>query len=302
MTISTRLFLLTLSTLVSTLLCGRASACVSAVGPGDIISIAHEDALIVWNGKEHREDFIRRADFDTNARDFGFLVPVPTTPTLTEVDKQVFKVLDDIVNPQTKGLHISGASAGGGMSSEPDAVTVVAQQEVAGYDTTTLSASDPARLRKWLTDNAYQVPDGFDNWIQPYLDKHWQIVAFKMTRNADAGQDARVSSRLVRITFLTEKPYYPYSEPPSTVVGGGDRELRVYFVASTIVEAHIGDVTPWGATRSKVTWLRPRQIAQIGTDVKIEPKQLPATPVLTYFVDDSYPRKGTADVWFESHR
>src|SRR3979409_2593461 len=56
-----------------------------------------EDALIVWDRQQHIEHFVRNATFGTNARSFGFLVPVPGRPVLAEASDGLFKVIDDAI-------------------------------------------------------------------------------------------------------------------------------------------------------------------------------------------------------------
>lgn len=55
-------------------------ACAPAPRPGQFVRIAEESAIIIWDEKTRTQHFIRRATFDTDAPDFGFLVPTPTEP------------------------------------------------------------------------------------------------------------------------------------------------------------------------------------------------------------------------------
>ena len=70
----------------------------SEFGPHD------EDAVIVWDKERHEEHFVRNAVFDTNAPSFGFLVPVPATPTLAEASDKVFDALEEAVPPRESGV------------------------------------------------------------------------------------------------------------------------------------------------------------------------------------------------------
>ena len=54
------------------------------------VSIASESAIIVWDASSKTEHFIRRASFSTTAEYFGFLVPTPGKPTLSETDDDTF--------------------------------------------------------------------------------------------------------------------------------------------------------------------------------------------------------------------
>src|SRR4051794_6648047 len=73
-----------------------------AVAPPDPtsrVAIVDEEALITWDPASKTEHFIRRAQFDSDAKSFGFLVPTPTAPKLAEVDGNVFYQLVDAIAP-----------------------------------------------------------------------------------------------------------------------------------------------------------------------------------------------------------
>ena len=55
-------------------------ACAPAPREGQIVEIADESAVIIWDSASQTEHFIRRASFKTEATDFGFLVPTPSQP------------------------------------------------------------------------------------------------------------------------------------------------------------------------------------------------------------------------------
>ena len=269
--------------------------CLTLASTGKTVSISGEEALIVWDAAHQREDFVRRADFQTNAKDFGFLVPVPSTPRLTEVDQTVFDIVHKYIAPETRGMALSKAAA----VPSANAVDVVSRQEVAGYDTSVLAASDSAKLEQWLRENHYQVPGGFQDWVKPYVDAGWKLVAFKMTKPDDG---VAVSSKLVRISFQTDRPYYPYREPrESTQPLPTGRQLRVYVLSSTPVDAIFGTAnTRWvGYRLSPHSNINRNYLEQTATRLSMKRSDLPSTPTLSTFFDNSSPRIGTNDVWFQ---
>src|SRR5437879_4070273 len=71
--------------------CETLWACAAAPHPGDYVGIANETALIIWDAESETQHFIRRATFDTKAKDFGFLVPTPSKPELDEAHDYTFK-------------------------------------------------------------------------------------------------------------------------------------------------------------------------------------------------------------------
>ncbi|MBW2460076.1 MAG: DUF2330 domain-containing protein [Deltaproteobacteria bacterium] len=69
------------------------------------MSITSEEALIVWDAERGVEHFIRRGEFRTDADDFGFLVPTPSPPQLSEVDEDVFDRLRSHIAPPIEYTH-----------------------------------------------------------------------------------------------------------------------------------------------------------------------------------------------------
>src|SRR5215470_10481210 len=127
-------------------------ACAPAPRRGQFVRIAEESAVIVWDEKTRTEHFIRRAMFDTDAPDFGFLVPTPAEPALAEVSDSVFNDLEYLIRPkviekaETKGVDFTPLLLGFFLRSVGDrapvmsSVRVLSAQRVAGYDAVVLEA------------------------------------------------------------------------------------------------------------------------------------------------------------------
>src|SRR4051794_2669758 len=79
-----------------------ARGCAAAWRRGEKVRVASESAIIVWDAAGKTQHFIRRARFETKARDFGFLVPTPTRPELAEASDGAFDLLERLTRPLTK--------------------------------------------------------------------------------------------------------------------------------------------------------------------------------------------------------
>jgi hypothetical protein len=77
-----------------------ARACAAAPPAGAAVAISAESAIIVWDEATKTEHFIRRASFETSAKDFGFLVPTPAKPELAEASDDAFSELEDLIRPE----------------------------------------------------------------------------------------------------------------------------------------------------------------------------------------------------------
>lgn len=307
-----------------------AEGCAVAPRAGQRVDIAEESAIIIWDSATKTEHFIRRASFKTEAKDFGFLVPTPTKPTLAEADDSAFGELERITAPPIRAQAQSsggciGCSAAQKAAIAPDAqVRVLHEQRVAGYDATVLAATDAAALNKWLADHGYQSSDILKKWLEPYVAKGWIITAFKIASPAVKSTDAKdpivkgttiqsvptmpslssgVATSAVRMTFTTDRPFYPYREPEDQRSAEASKErrlLRIYFIGTERVEGIVGDATAFaGATKwSKTVPDGDRQ--SLIAMLKLANEKTPATWWLTEFEDRSSPRPGMDDLFFRT--
>jgi len=255
-------------------------ACAPVPGEGRFVHIDTEEALIIWDEAAQRQHFIRRALVETDAKDFGFLVPTPGKPELAAVDDGAFQELAAVTAP---------ASA-----SQPKAVTVLEQRIVAGYDAAVLEASDAQALDGWLKEHGYPSSPELVEWYKPYVAQKWKITAFKV-----AAGSPKVATGAVRMSFQTPRPFFPYREPAATAGKARERLLRVYFLADARFRGVIGDYEPWpGAAVWSNTIEKPR-LAELLKLVRLPPLAGGGGQRLTEFEDRSSPRPAGGELFFE---
>jgi hypothetical protein len=289
-------------------------ACAPAPRPGQFVRIAEESAIIIWDEKTRTQHFIRRATFDTDAPDFGFLVPTPTEPALAEVNNSAFTDLEYLIRPKVIqkpeitgvdftpllfGIFLFNLSAGDRALVESE-VRLLSAQRVAGYDAVVLEADNAAALSRWLDKHGYASSPSLTEWLAPYVAARWKITAFKIAKDASIRE---IGTSAVRMSFTTDRPFFPYREPAdqreAKEAQTGDRLLRVFFLGSSRMDGAIGDKassawpgqTVWAdriseADREKLSSLVPRD------------SQLAPNTWLSVFEDKSSPRPGTDEVYF----
>lgn len=274
-----------------------------AVAPPDLrarIEIADEEALIVWDAATHTEHFIRRASFHSSAPSFGFLVPTPTAPKLTEVDDALFGTLAEATAPKVEyrterpvelgSWFVDGCMLDRGSmkatGAARDSVRVIATTNVAGFDATTVEADDPHALARWLGDHGFVSTEQLEQWLARYVADRWVITAF-VVAGAESATAPDVATRAIDMTFTTERPFYPYREPATTLAPTGPRSLLVYTASSSRLAGMLAG-SPWSATVPFAHAITPSSIgAVLGTQ-----------GYLTVFRDDSSPRRGIDEVYF----
>lgn len=297
-----------------------------AIAPSDVresIEITDESAVIVWDKEKGVEHFVRRASFETKSRDFAFLVPTPSQPELAEADEAAFATLRKAMEPkretrvkpnvrfmpmilapffwnagQDESESADGMkSAVGGVDS---AVEVLETRQIAGYDASVLSAENPVALGNWLREHGYSKDPALADWLAPYVKAKWKITAFKIAKNA---KDQAFQSSLVRMSFKTPAPIFPYREPETQrqLKNPSPRSLRVYFLGTERVNGSIltdTDEEEWPSSLEFSANLESAERTELVSQLKLKDAQLPVQTRLTTFDDFSSPRPGFGDLAF----
>ncbi len=287
-------------------------ACAPAPPRAQTVHVSTEEALIVWDAEHGVEHFVRRALFDTTATTFGFIVPTPTIPKLGEVSATVFDTLATVTAPEliertehtfepSCVCNVFMRSASKGAPVDEEAVRVLAMDTVAGYSAVVLEADEAGALSTWLADHGYDDPPALREWAEPYIAAKWKLTAFRLT----ADSVGHVQTSVVRMSFATAQPFFPYREPsdqraPRATRPGAlpdQRLLRVYTVASARTTGTIGTSGKWPGLTSYAKPADKRVldvVAQAVPDYALPPPHA----WLTRFDDESSPRPGADEVYF----
>jgi hypothetical protein len=221
-----------------------------------------------------------------------------------------------------------------GKADAPGGVEVLEQKRVGDYDATVLifrkgagdtAATGAAALELWLAKHGYETPPAVRAWLARYVADQWCITAFKIAapdaKNAPklAPNPARTArrdlrARPIRMSFKTDRPFYPYREPeqePTAQPIKDGRLLRVFVAAKGRVGGALGDgAKPWpGRTVWAGALDSPRAeslftLGKLNAPVEVDGVRViePPKPVagwwLTEFEDTSSPRPGTDEVFF----
>jgi len=308
-----------------------ASAC-AAIGPdGSRIDISAEAALIVWDEANRTEHFIRRASFESTAYDFGFLVPTPSLPEIAESDDEVFTRLADITKPRieyrtrTASLGCGAGKYASETAGKADGVMVLQQGRVGDHDLVSLKFDPKAgtveqgsqALADWLVRFGYGFGTTLKEWVEPYVKNGWVITAFRIagakpaepqpratgkSNNRFVPELNRLRAKPVRLTFKTDRPFYPYREPADmrdVSQNRNSRMLKVYFIADKRFSGTIGDATPFPGRTVWADALQSSERTDVIAKAKLPSNVGPAEWLLTEFEDRSTPRPGTDEVYFQ---
>jgi len=285
-------------------------ACCPVSKSGKFVVNADQTVLIIWDAATKTQHFIRRASFKSDADDFGFLVPSPSQPQLSESGNEAFPYLQKLTEPEVitrKANHGMGCGCASGSADKRDKdkavganVRVLEEKVVAGFNAVVLEADSADALTDWLKEHGYAYSPEVAAWAKPYVDQGWKITALKVAKESKEGKD--VSAAALRLSFKTERPLFPYREPDTKsaaeLLSAKQRLLRIYFLADARYRGELTKDTPW---TGKVAWankLDASARSNVLQQLKLDEKTGPAEWWLTEFEDNWAYRVAPADVYF----
>lgn len=227
---------------------------------------ADQTVIMIWDTARQTQHFIRKASFESEAEDFGFIVPSPSQPELDESGSEAFPLLTKLTEPEVKRrLRPVSFGCSANLSSPsgmPEGlafcdVKVLEKKEVAGFDATVLEANSSQALLTWLKEHGYAYSEEIETWAKPYIEQGWKFTALKIAkkRTSQAKTGKGVDAASLRISFKTQRPLFPYREPDpkafAQALGVKQRLLRIYFLAEARYRGDLTEDTPW---TGKAVW------------------------------------------------
>jgi hypothetical protein len=194
--------------------------------------------------------------YSGNAQDFGWLLPLPSVPTLQLGVDELFNQLTATTQPKYKLNRVYegncsfdpsrfGGLANGGGAATPTAggasggdassqSPLVIQDSIGPYDYAVLKADSKDAMLKWLSDNHYFVPVGTDDSVGPYIHTGAYFLALKLKSGASTGD-----LQPVVVNYASDLPMIPIvltstgAKPDMGIqvwmLGGGRAIPRNYF-------------------------------------------------------------------------
>jgi hypothetical protein len=136
-------------------------------------------------------------------QEFGWLLPVPRGVETTLSSEGILGALDafqatfgigewerqvqceELPPPPEGEPGFDGADAGA--PNGGGEIQVLSREPVGPYDRAILDARTVEALRTWLQENGYQIPEGTDDKLRPYIDQGAVFVAIKLLPGEDVG-------------------------------------------------------------------------------------------------------------------
>lgn len=206
----------------------------------DLPKLISEKALIIWDSEQRIESFIRIPQIYSNKDEVGFIVPVPNMPDVSDISKNIFDELDEVIENKRPVKYILGnietlknnevPKTIGSMSLDDldDTVSIIKKFHLAQYDVLVIKSTNLDQLSNWMELNGFKMRDAVKKWIQLYVEKNFYFTVFKFKANSKLDKK-NLTTNPIQIRFKSEQPYYPYQEPEDSPVNS-NRNLSLYFL------------------------------------------------------------------------
>ena len=237
---------------------GRKTPCAAAAGLVALMLLASDasaDGAFIWNKgadlyepsqkaillhQKDVEDLILQVKYSGPARDFCWIVPLPSVPEISAVKRDVFSEISLYTQLRWKwGYRKAG---------EPK-VEVIARKKVGVYDTVVLKGSDPGELQRWLVKAGYAFPASGKHLLAHYARRKWVFVALRIhpqeLTSVVAAKLHEGTIQPVLFTFKSTPIVYPLY---NSSMNAGETEVLLYVLADHPV-AH-----PWFHTDNHPRW------------------------------------------------
>jgi hypothetical protein len=209
-----------------------------------------QKAIIAYDAGH--EDIILQVKYGGPVEEFGWLIPVPNVPTVSEGSMECFYELSKYTQNNFERRFTAAKmslSNSRGQSIEPKPpVKVIETKTVGAYQVAVLSAQDAGALENWLTANHFFIPPDTRGMIDSYVKQGWYFVAARINlskaagfaliagppkaqASAEASLEEKMSSgelRPLHLAFASGKCIFPLK---ISSVNGKPSEVQVYVLS-----------------------------------------------------------------------
>ena len=185
----------------------NADACGCFAPPDPTVPIVQAGERILFSVKDGVVNAHIQIQYAGDATDFGWLLPLPSVPTLKLGTEELFTQLINTTQPRyfvqtTFTGACSGGSFGlGGLAPASASVNdsaesagmsggfnpLVTQASIGPYDYAVLRADRKEEMLQWLTDNRYFIPTGTEETVGPYIRPGAYFLALKLKSGKATG-------------------------------------------------------------------------------------------------------------------
>jgi hypothetical protein len=221
-----------------------AEACGCFAPPDPSVPIVQAGERILFSTKDGVVTAHIQIQYKGAAADFGWILPLPSVPTLDVGTDELFTDLISTTQPKYLLTYkyddscVLPKSGGGATTAGPPATPgandasggrndiVVVQSSVGPYDYAVLHAEKKDDMLAWLGANHYFIPAGTDAVVGPYIHPGAYFLALKLKSGADVGD-----LQPVVVKYASDLPMIPIVL--TSVAAQADMGIQVWMLGAS---------------------------------------------------------------------
>ena len=185
-----------------------AAACGCFAAPNPSVPVVQAGEKIVFAQDGTKVTAHIQIQYEGNAEEFGWLIPMPAVPDVRLSTEELFSELEDSTNPQflyaQQGGFCAEESSGLGCAASDDSAPVavnenrfepptgpkdvaVVQSTAGPFEFAVVRADTKAPMIEWLETNGYVVPAGGEDLLDPYIRTGAFFLALKLRSGQSVG-------------------------------------------------------------------------------------------------------------------
>ena len=210
-----------------------------------------QKAIIVYDAG--REDLLLQVKYEGPMEEFGWLIPLPSLPTVRKGSMQPFYELSQLTQQHSGTDHTGVVMRTERRGGQEEAVKAIEVKTIGAYEVAVLSAQDAGSLGRWLKAHDYSIPAGKAGIVDEYAREGWYFIAAKIDLRKSASvagvpvpapKDSALAARArsaiqkqlssgelhpLLISFETPRCIYPLR---ISAVGGRSSEVSLYVLST----------------------------------------------------------------------
>jgi hypothetical protein len=201
-----------------------ASTAVSLPPPPNVVvpapALTRESALLIWDGA--REHLVLDLAFSHSEPKFGFLIPVPSRPEVTAIDRSPFPLLSAELPFEKDRKTLAYTGQAWKTAAKPtSAIDIYSEQRMGNFTAAIIAANDEAGLARWLAEQGLDTIATFASFRARYATLGFHFVALRY--EPASPPEPGMTSQTLRLSFETPAPFLPYFE----ATRGDQKERRL---------------------------------------------------------------------------
>ena len=192
---------------------------------GKDIAMEGEKGIVVFDGLKNNEQMVIDFQLNGTSNNSALIVPTPVKPDISQVKKEVFKDLQDILFPPSDNTRDGAAP-----TTISNSVEVLERKTVGNFEIAVLKTNSYTDLYDWTKENGFYLQAEAESPVRTYIDNGFILNVIKLKKGADIS-----NINPLKFTFETKTIFYPLMEVKDERDSLKDKSLDLYLITDGMI-------------------------------------------------------------------